>query len=408
MKKILHITERSFPPEIRVVKECKSLSEVGFDMAVMCPYIDGRPIIETWEKTKVYRPYIVFRNSIIRLLNKIPWFLFFIDIGWFLALKKAIRRFNPDAIHVHDIWLGRAARLASRNRILIMDLHENMPAAVMEYRKAVPSGAKNRLESLIHSHARILRYERSILKKCNRVLVVVKEARERVLSQHPVSDEKVINVENLESRSFLQRNKIMETPDMDPSLFNILYMGGFGTHRGIDVLVEAMRFVKEWELDVRLHLVGARAGNPYLSVIQDRTTDLEINDVVNIAGWVPFDHVFSYIKMASLCAVPHHSNPHTDNTIPHKLYQYMIASKPVIVSTSRPLARVVKQAKAGEVFEAGNPLDLAHKIRMMYKLGERILEYGSNGYKYVIEDGHNWENESAPILIDTYRNLFQT
>src|SRR5690606_16054350 len=86
---------------------------------------------------------------------------------------------------------------------------------------------------------------------------------------------------------------------------------------------------------------------------------------VHFIGYQPFRKFYSYMSQASVNVIPHQSNGHTDNTIPHKLFQGMMAGKPLLVSSSAPLKRVVEACGSGLVFEAGNPQDFADKVKQL-------------------------------------------
>jgi len=335
------------------------------------------------------------------LLEKLIFLISFIKISWLSEIKRVIKEFDPDIVHVHDIWLARTIIIANTNTKLVIDLHENMPAAVVEYRKSIQAGFKYLIEQYLHSHTRIIRYERAILTKYYLVLVVVEEARNRVLAQYPFTRSKVFTVENLESKQFIKA-ELNDNRKYYSEGFNLLYIGGFGSHRGIDTLVESMVHIKHWGLNINIYLVGARKSNPYTNYIIKLVEKCDVNEYVRIIDWISSDDVLSYIKQASVGVVPHKSNPHTDNTIPHKLYQYMISSIPVLVSNCPPLARVVEKSKSGLVFKADDSLDLAKKIRKLHNMKDNISDLGSNGYNYVMMEKHNWEEESAPKLIESY------
>lgn len=401
-KRILQITAPSFPPAIRVVKEGLSLLKVGYQMAVLCPPMKGRPEQEEWRGIRIFRPAMLQRATSI--YDKLIYQTCFYSPAWFRSVKQVISEYKPDVIHVHNIWLGRTVFLAKSDQKIVMDLHENMPAAVVEYLTGY-RGLFKWFNWVFKHHKRVLKYERALLEKSDKIFVVVDEALQRVLHDHQfyLRKENVVNIENLESKEFLNEKAIAERVIEDDH-FSILYIGGFGPHRGIDTLIMAMKYIKAWGLNVRLHLVGARDSD-YLEMLKNMISDIDVTDHVTVTGWVPAESVLAYIRQASVGAVPHHSNPHTNNTIPHKLYQYMIASTPVLVSTSPPLARTVRAAGAGVVFEAGNAQDCAEKIREMFNNPSQLQAYTANGFKYVMHDGHNWEDESAPILIDTYDRL---
>jgi len=285
-----------------------------------------------------------------------------------------------------------------------MDLHENMPAAVVEYLGAY-HGAFKLFNSVFKARSRVLAYERDLLVRSDLVLGVVQEARERVLAEHPGLDPcKVVNIENLESKEF-----VAAPPDarrlIGDDQFSVLYIGGFGPHRGIDTLIRAFAHLKQRGVRARLHLVGAKEGSDYVETLHSLIAALDVATHVEIVGWVPAEAVLAYISQASVGAVPHHSNPHTDSTIPHKLFQYMIASRPVLVSTSGPLARTVRAAGAGRIFRAGDAADCADRIEEMARDPAGCREQGERGSRYVLGLGHNWEDEAAPALIEAYDRL---
>jgi glycosyltransferase involved in cell wall biosynthesis len=314
-----------------------------------------------------------------------------------------IDEFSPDVLHVHDIWLAESTFRARRHEPVILDLHENMPAAVVEYLKGF-RGAKRIFNWVFKRRGRVLAHERRALAASALTLVVVDEAASRVRQEHPgVPPESVVVVENLESKDFLEVTQSVAAPPLDerPSL---LYIGGFGPHRGIDTLAESMKHLKDWGVDVRLDLVGARPGQ-YVNMLREKITRLGVWSHVNMVEWVRPEAVLPMIKHATIGAVPHHANPHTDNTIPHKLFQYMIAGTPVLVSTSAPLARTVTAAQSGGVFRAGDALSCANAIRDMLTDRAALARMGENGRHYTLLQGHNWEEESAPRLVEAYDRL---
>ena len=399
--KILQITACPFPPEIRVVKEGISLLNAGHGSAVMCPPISGRPAEEEWNGIKIFRSEVLQGGG--KPYDKVLMQTSFFSYAWYRALKQVISKYQPDVIHVHDIWLGRTAFLARTNQKIIIDLHENMPAAVVEY-QASYAGLFKLFNQTFKSFRRVSRFEKALLTKSDGVFVVVDEARQRVKNAYPkLNADKIINIENLESRRFLNQTWADKTV-IKKDHFSILYIGGFGPHRGLETLIRAMHHIKAWHLNVKVHLIGAKEC-VYLEKLRNLISELGVGEFISIQSWVPAEEVLAYIKQADVGVVPHHSNPHTNNTIPHKLYQYMMAGTAVLVSSSPPLARTVKQANAGKVFEAGDAKDCADKIREMYDDSVALKVQVENGLNYVFEQGHNWEEESEPTLIKFYEQL---
>ena len=113
------------------------------------------------------------------------------------------------------------------------------------------------------------------------------------------------------------------------------------------------------------------------------------------------------MKFADVNTIPHKSNGHTDNTIPHKLFQTMMVGKPVLVSSSDPLKRVVTSTQAGLIFKAGSAEDMALKIKQLYQ--DKILQttMGENGLKATLAGSLNWEFDQQ-ALISLYKKIAQS
>ncbi|MCK5310423.1 MAG: glycosyltransferase, partial [Thermoplasmata archaeon] len=111
----------------------------------------------------------------------------------------------------------------------------------------------------------------------------------------------------------------------------------------------------------------------------------------------------SYVKKSDVCIIPHHSNPHTESTIPHKIFQFMYLRKPILVSDVGPLKRVVDGTNSGLVFKAGDAIDLAQKINKILNSKEQWEAMGDNGRK-AVQERYNWNMESRK-LISLYDNL---
>jgi glycosyltransferase involved in cell wall biosynthesis len=111
------------------------------------------------------------------------------------------------------------------------------------------------------------------------------------------------------------------------------------------------------------------------------------------------------MKFSDVNIIPHKSNAHTDNTVPHKLFQSIMSGKPVLVSSSDPLKRLVNSTNSGLVFKADDPEDLANKVLLLYKNKNLCVELGKNGLKATTEGELNWDHEQHN-LIKFYRSLF--
>ena len=123
---------------------------------------------------------------------------------------------------------------------------------------------------------------------------------------------------------------------------------------------------------------------------------LKIEKHVSFEGWVDNKLVPEYIASSDICLVPHHKCGHWDNTIPNKLFDYMAASKPFMVTNVDPMRRIVQQANCGLIYIDYDTESFTSKLLQLQDISYR-KELGLNGIKAVREH-YNWDNDSTVML----------
>mgnify|MGYP005645041659 FL=1 len=180
-----------------------------------------------------------------------------------------------------------------------------------------------------------------------------------------------------------------------------LYVGGLGPHRGLETTIKAIPTIKDKIANFKLLIVGAK--NHEKKKIDKLTKKLKIGKKVEIINWVPFSEILSYIKISNVCLVPHDNFEHTQTTIPHKLFQYMIMGKPVLVSDCKPLKRVIDDCKAGLVFIANDWRDLAKKMIELKTNSSKTIEMAKNGV-VATQNKYSWKHDKQ-ILLKVYNSI---
>ncbi len=397
MKNIGMILRGYFPPDIRVEKEAAALIKAGFFVYILCLNRgeERREEIVKGIYIKRILPQNNFFIKIILRINDLIHGLFFIHILWAKEIKKFNKKNNVELLHIHDLPLVKTGiRIAKKNNIpVIADLHENYPAALQAY-----DANKSALHKFILSPLKNLKkwiiYEKKCVNEADRVIVVVDEAKNRLL-KYNCPEEKIVVVSNVVDVKRVTGTKadksIIKKYDNN---FVISYIGGFGPHRGIDCVVKAMKYLGDKK--ARLVLVGNK-NKTYYKELKKLAIKYGVDQLIDFISWQPFEKILSYIKASDICLVPHNKSDHTDSTIPHKLFQYMLMEKPVIVSNCLPLKRIVEETNSGLVFEADNPRDLAEKITELYEKAIKRRQLGKNGKKAVLKK-YNWEKESVKLV----------
>lgn len=403
-KKICMLLHEFYPNDIRVSKEVSSLLAAGYEIHLICLQKKseiGEEIVNGIHVHRIPIAQSFFWRGIWDIILSVNFF----QRKFYRKLKSLHAIHHFDALHVHDLPLSKTAirfRDNTGGLKVILDFHENYPEALKVWFLWKKNPIIRLKNQLFFSFERWLNYENRVSKAADLVIVVVEEMKERITKLHSLTPEKVVVVTNSETRDFLNQKQIPGIYERAEGDFILSYTGGVGPHRGVDVCVRGLKYLKEYP-QIRLEITGSLSVDSK-SWLESLARENEVLDKVRINGYQPFERFFSYMKFADVNLIPHNRNGHTDHTIPHKLYQGMLTGKPVVVSSAPPLKRVVNEHDSGLVFEAGNPKDFAKKIKLLYTDATLYQKLGANGYRATFEEDANWEATDR-YLVRFYQEL---
>lgn len=396
------VLDRVFPPDIRVEKEVRALTAAGHSVFLLCYARSGPEAAQDVDVPGLTIWRLKRSGLLVRAWDSYRFARTFYRRRWALAINGFIKGQQIEALHVHDLpLLPTAHAVAVQYGVpVIADLHENYPTLAGLWLEDAPWWQR----AILPEQTDWAAMERTLLPECARVIVVVKEAMERLTSGGWLDPDRVCTVMNTEDPEHFARDAGADQPPPDwTDRFVILYTGGGGTHRGLETAVEAMARLGPEVASAHLAIVGVSGAQR--DALVARATSLGVGDRVELHGWQPLGAIPGLIRAASVCLVPHERNYHTNTTIPHKLFQYMLAARPVIVSNCAPLERIVKETGSGLVFTAGNPDSLAEQIRTLYRdraLRERLAASG----QAAAAGRYAWKHDAAR-LCDLYASLPQ-
>jgi glycosyltransferase involved in cell wall biosynthesis len=377
--RILMILDHEFPPDIRVENEIEALSGAGHEIHLACFTRKNRPEFEESKTCYIHRKAIsglVYKSSVAALT--FPTYFTF----WRRFINRLVQEFRFDAIHVHDLPLTEvAAAFCKKNNIpLTVDLHENWPAYLR-----ISKHTKSLAGRILSPNKRWVDYERKALEAADHIVVVVKEAAQRLkaMGLDPGRIKVVSNTLNLKHFRITPAEKSGD----DTILF---YAGGLTYHRGLQIVVRAMAQVADPK--IKCWILGEGS---YRAELEDLVSGLAMEGQVIFKGWQPYEQMTGMIMDADYTLIPHLRSDHTDSTIPHKLFQYMYAGKPIIASDCKPIERIVNETKSGYIYTSDQPGDLAKVLQQIKN--DDPGAYIENGRKWVSEK-YNWSVDSKVLL----------
>jgi len=390
------ILDLDFPPDMRVENEATALIQNDYEVFLLCLDYDNslskKEIYKGVHLNRIYKTKKLANRGRGLINTPFNYYTYF----WAKQIVKFAKENCIQILHIHDLYMLGAGLIANRKLQLplIADLHENYVEGLKHYRFA-NSFPGNILIS-------IPKWAGKEVEWCNKadyLITVIEEAVERYKSIG-IPEKKITVVANYVNQDeFLSPIK-SGTKDNSEILnkfkdkFVVTYIGGFDIHRGIESVVKAMpKIIKECP-NLQLVLVG---NGKNLKALVRLSQDLKVDKYISFEGWQPPANLPFFIKASDICLIPHLKTVHTDNTIPHKLFHYMLLEKPVVATNCNPIERIINETECGLIYESNDSNGLAECIIKLNKNSKLRKEFGLNGEKAVIEKC-NWENASRNLI----------
>ncbi len=384
------LLDHVFPPDIRVENEIESLSNAGHEVHIACFMRKGEPSVETTENCVIHRkeiPSLVYKASVGAL--KCPVYFNF----WRKFTRELFINDHYDVVHVHDLPLARVGyELKQQYGVkFVLDLHENWPVLLQ-----LSQHANTLLGKVLSSHRQWIAYEKDACKRADKIIVVVEEAKFRIAALGVPEKDVTVVSNTLNMSQFDVINRDMRKKED----FRLLYVGGINYHRGIQYVIEAISLLKQRGAEVVFDLVG---NGRYLENIKKQIAEKHLENNVIVHGFRRFTDIPDVYESASLAIIPHVKSGHTDNTIPHKLFQYMYAEIPILSSNCNPLERIINETHCGICYQYDDVQQLAEIIKELCENPDNLQYYVGEGRKAVVEK-YNWVIDGQ-LLVDMYSDL---
>ena len=121
----------------------------------------------------------------------------------------------------------------------------------------------------------------------------------------------------------------------------------------------------------------------------------QLDNKVKMLGEVPYEKLYSYTIQADLgLSLEEDAGLNYRYALPNKLFNYIHAHIPVLVSNLPEMKNLVNNYQVGEVIDSYNPKDIAEKIKNMLE-SNNYSRWVKNCKKTTLE--LNWENEKQVI-----------
>lgn len=337
-------------------KEAKALRDQGYDVVILCPDFEGKD-----ESGITFVRVPLPESRVLRMA---------VSSSRFFKCAKAQ---GADVYHFHDPELIGAGKRLQRYGKVVYDVHEDVP------RQILTKPYLNKKVATIFSGW----FEKRENKAFQGLDVIITAAPviENRVKKHTENTMLVCNFPKLEEFSainvpFSQREA------------KACYIGGITKIRGAVEMTDAMK-----DLPYRLELAGAYESEE----LREEIEALPGFSQVDYLGFIDREAIKNLLSRVSVGLVTLHPTPTYLESLPVKMFEYMISGIPVIASDFPYWQEIVDDAKCGVCVDPMNPKEIGNAITYILKNPDAAEEMGQNGRKCVLEK-YNWNIEKRKLL----------
>lgn len=305
------------------------------------------------------------------------------------ALAPELVALEPDLVHAHDVDVLAAAAAAvaasPRARGYVYDAHEFVAGLSLHARR----------DELDRAGWLLLeaRFAPGALRLVTVSPDLATELDRRYHPEHPPVV--VLNTPPATSRRPV--GGVRAATGLAPGVPLLVYSGGVTAARGVHLAVESLSLMP----GVHLAVVPVPADSPVVPELLELAGGLGVGDRLHIVAPVPPDAVADHLASADAGLIPLRRFPSHDVALTNKLFEYIHAGLPVVVSDCPAQAAFVRRTRIGEVHRADDAGSLAAAASAVLAAGPR--------YRAAVADPelvrrYSWQ-ASAAALVALYRDL---
>lgn len=382
--KVVCLFHRGFKLFPRGFKQLEALADEGHDVLVLCTDRGDLPESETHEGARVERTRIWWPD---RAILK-PFAIVYVML---LLLVAALQHRDADVVHCFGLYALLPGFVAARlsGSALSYDAFEDYAYEVDQ------SGALGRVSGWVDDL--VVGVEQFLVARCDRVYTVP-SVDDRLETRFGRVTDRVTTLQNVPRRSEGDLPSPESCDRYDPEATTLVYVGGLTQDKGSAHMANVLATATErTDEQVQAFVIGSfhDDSRPRVESVLERAG---IDDRVHLVGFVPYDEVLPYLSASDVALHLYQDTPwNRRSTGSSKLYRYMAARLPVLVSDLPGIGGIVDDYDCGVVVPptdvdaaADAVVSLVEDDEFRGRLGDRAFD--------AFASEHNWDAERETFV----------
>lgn len=354
MKRILISVTNDLTTDQRIEKTCEVLSEIGYDVLLV-----GRKLKKS---LPIQRNYKIIRFRLLFNVGFLFYAEFNIRLFIFLLFTKKDLLFSNDV----DTLLPHYIISKLQNKKLVFDSHE----LFSEIPELVNKQQVKKVWLLL---------EKTIIPKLQTVITVSDSIKKHYQNLYGISAIVIRNIPEIKTIS--QKNFEIDAEGKKV----ILYQGSVNIGRGLELMIDTMALLDEYLFIV----IG---DGDIIAQLKEKVSNLSLHDKVKFIGKKTPNELKKLTPNATIgMSLEEDLGLNYRYALPNKIFDYLHAHVPVIVSDLPEMRSLIKKHPIGEILIERTPKTLAKTIINMTNISyEKELKTAKKEL--------NWSKEKEKLI----------
>lgn len=371
-------------PDDRVLKEAHSLVKAGYDVTVFCKKQEGLDDNENRQGVKIKRVFKYNLGTSI-LIDK-----------YLLAHFELFNAINEkfDVYHCHDNETWPIGYILSKRDAskFVCDSHEYFPDYLME---STYKGNERKYKTAAISALNRGEY----FKYADGVLTVSNSISKKFYEKYALREVPTViyNTRPYDFRITKKYNLFKEKYNIENDKKILFFQGNIEPSRGLDFIIQALSLIKS---DV-IFLAAGKIEDEYLEYLKGIAKKYKVENKFRYIGFLNPKDLMKYTASADLLIYyPRNELENLKLTVPNKFFDYIFASRPLIVGNISEFNNIINKYNLG--FCVSNINEMAEKVDSLLsdtKLYNEKIQSSIKSHEKLC-----WEVQEKK-LIDFYKKL---
>ena len=287
-----------------------------------------------------------------------------------INIKAEILNFSKGLKNIFNIYSNIKAlkEFCHENKIDVIHTHHRYPEFLANL---ISKAAEIKTITTVHS---LVKGKNKLSFKSDRVIAVSNSVKDLLKNNYNVPDEKITMLYNFVD--FFDSNKQFLDPKIRTKLgipegnSIILFLGRVTKIKGVDLLIEAFKILKQKGKKISLLIIGQVYDNSLKNLLKNLPEGIQFLDVVK--------EPYPYYAIADLLVLPSRIDP-----FPYVMLEAGLMHKPFIGARTGGIAEFIGDGENGILFNPGNSIELSGKIEYLLDNPQSAKAFAENLYEKV-------------------------